>query len=456
MAGTGVGDAPVNGGNSWSHGDQEVDICIVGAGVIGLTAASTLLQSDPDLTIILLDRNELCAGATGAGQGYIWVAHRDPQSPAWEMAARSKALIENRLISAPHSGDPFTTASVEWQPIGSMLLASSQTDADTLRARESSLRAVGIRTTFIDAATVRSLEPSVCIPDDGGALLTPRDSQLNGRRTAAAVLEACKAYGPHRFSAAFHEDVIGLSTDGKGRVCGVRTEYRKIIARRGVVLASGAWAGDFLAQELDDPHWKQAILPRRGLLLEMPRPDSMPVLTRGLMEMGYTKHYSDSGKAAAAEMATVMTCASSSSHTPSVSTPDITFAATTSASGTLLVGSSREFSGWSTATEIVLSEIIDAIMVRAVQYLPGLARVADKRCITVRQGLRPFAPGGGPFVGPVPGVDGLIIASGHEGSGLTLSEATAELIADYVLERSFSLSEAVVAALRCPCRAPRD
>ncbi len=55
-------------------------------------------------------------------------------------------------------------------------------------------------------------------------------------------------------------------------------------------MAAGAWSGEFLSQQLGGSEmWATAVRPRKGLLLEMPRPDGMPEISRGLMEMGYTK-----------------------------------------------------------------------------------------------------------------------------------------------------------------------
>jgi glycine/D-amino acid oxidase-like deaminating enzyme len=125
---------------------------------------------------------------------------------------------------------------------------------------------------------------------------------------------------------------------------------------------------------------------------------------------------------------------------------DITFTATTSASGTLLVGSSREFAGFdSQAPEAVL----ESIMQRAAQFLPGLAAV-QRQDIHVRAGPRPYATAGGPWVGPVPGVEGLLVAAGHEGSGLTLAPATAALVCQYLLGQPSQLEAAVVDSLRVP------
>ena len=48
-------------------------------------------------------------------------------------------------------------------------------------------------------------------------------------------------------------------------------------------------------------------------------------------------------------------------------------------------------------------------------------------------GLRPYALGGLPFIGPVEGVPGLFLAAGHEGAGLTMAPATAELVVQHLM-----------------------
>lgn len=67
-------------------------------------------------------------------------------------------------------------------------------------------------------------------------------------------------------------------------------------------------------------------------------------------------------------------------------------------------------------------------------FLPHLSkvRVDDP---DVRVGLRPFAVGGLPAIGPVAPdqLPGLYMAAGHEGSGLCLGPGTAELVLEYAL-----------------------
>lgn len=80
-----------------------------------------------------------------------------------------------------------------------------------------------------------------------------------------------------------------------------------------------------------------------------------------------------------------------------------------SSSGSLLLGSSREFSGFDAEPS---PDVVAAILQRAAEFLPDLAgvRPAD---VSVRVGPRPYAVGGLPAVGPAPGIPKLFIAAGE-------------------------------------------
>lgn len=58
-----------------------------------------------------------------------------------------------------------------------------------------------------------------------------------------------------------------------------------------MVLAAGAWTGQLLdgVSSLADHRWHQRLLPRRGHLLELQAPPSMPPVKHGLMELEYTQ-----------------------------------------------------------------------------------------------------------------------------------------------------------------------
>ncbi|GIL53568.1 hypothetical protein Vafri_9144 [Volvox africanus] len=194
--------------------------------------------------------------------------------------------------------------------------------------------------------------------------------------------------------------------------------YCRIHARHALVLSAGVWTGDLLSAATGTPAWSHLLQPRRGHLLEMPRPEGMPPVTHGIMEVSYTKHYT------AASTPPPPPSAAATAASSSAEPADITFTATTSANGNLLIGSSRESNVWDTDPS---PAIIAAILQRAATFLPGLRSCADSAAaaaaaaaatggnsysdavagLVVRVGLRPYAAGGLPLVGPVVGSPGL-------------------------------------------------
>jgi D-amino-acid dehydrogenase len=71
-------------------------------------------------------------------------------------------------------------------------------------------------------------------------------------------------------------------------------------------------------------------------------------------------------------------------------------------------------------------------------------------------GLRPLLPDGLPAIGPVPGHDGLFVATGHAMLGITLAPATAEILAPAVLSGRTPLDLAPFSVARFDNRAARN
>jgi glycine/D-amino acid oxidase-like deaminating enzyme len=96
--------------------------------------------------------------------------------------------------------------------------------------------------------------------------------------------------------------------------------------------------------------------------------------------------------------------------------------------GQLLVGSSRELVGWDASLN---RPLLARMLRRASEFLPGLPRLQALRSWV---GFRPATPDKLPLVGRWD--DGLWIAAGHEGLGVTTAPGTARLLADLVLGRT--------------------
>src|SRR5262249_54028521 len=106
------------------------------------------------------------------------------------------------------------------------------------------------------------------------------------------------------------------------------------------------------------------------------------------------------------------------------------------ATGQMLLGSSREFVGFDAH---VNRRIRDRMIRRALEFMPGLAGLSPLRTWA---GFPPAPPDNLPLIGPWPDTDGLYVATGHEGLGITTALGTARLIADAVLGRESPIDPA--------------
>ncbi len=98
--------------------------------------------------------------------------------------------------------------------------------------------------------------------------------------------------------------------------------------------------------------------------------------------------------------------------------------------GHILVGSTLEDVGFDkTPTE----DALESLRETAIELLPGLA---DATVVKHWAGLRPASPEGIPYIGPVPGHEGLWLNCGHFRNGLVLAPASCQLLTDLMLDRS--------------------
>jgi glycine/D-amino acid oxidase-like deaminating enzyme len=152
------------------------------------------------------------------------------------------------------------------------------------------------------------------------------------------------------------------------------------------------------------------IIPRKGHLVITDR--HPPLCTSQLVELGYLR----------------------SAH--SMDGASTAFNVQPRPTGQLLIGSSRELVGRDPG---INRSLLHAMVQRAIGFLPALARCVALRAWT---GFRPATPDNLPLIGRWEAVDGLWIAAGHEGLGITMSLGTAELITAGILGRTPSMDMA--------------
>ena len=111
---------------------------------------------------------------------------------------------------------------------------------------------------------------------------------------------------------------------------------------------------------------------------------------------------------------------------PDVEKYNIAFTIEPTRGNTVLVGSSRNFMGYSVKAEL---DVARAIAKRAIRFYPILK---DMNCIRTYAGLRPFLEDHLPLITDVEKVPGFYIATGHEGDGISMAPMTGQLMAELI------------------------
>ncbi|MNE13982.1 Hydrogen cyanide synthase subunit HcnC precursor [compost metagenome] len=97
--------------------------------------------------------------------------------------------------------------------------------------------------------------------------------------------------------------------------------------------------------------------------------------------------------------------------------------------GHILIGSTLEHEGYDKAPT---QDALESLKASAIELIPALAQA---EVVGHWAGLRPGSPEGIPYIGAVPGFDGLWLNCGHYRNGLVLAPASCQLFADVLLGR---------------------
>ena len=370
------------------------DVVIVGSGLVGAACADELTAAG--LSVIVVDRGNLTSGTTASGEGNILVSDKGP-GPELELARLSR----RRWIELAEELDQ----DIEFEQKGGVVVAADQPTADGLTDLADRQRGVGIEAIEAIGDDLHELEPHLT-RDLRLGMYYPEDCQVQPVLASAALLRRARRRGATMLA---QTTVTGIEMDGQGRVRGVRTS-RGTIATAWVVNAAGAWSGAIAAMVgLDLP-----MEPRRGHIL-VTEPQGLLVRHK-VYDAGYVGTLT------------------SDQHGAQVSA-----VVEGTRSGTLLLGSSREFVGWDRQID---GALVRRIAARAVELFPILA---DVKLMRTYVGFRPWLPDHLPAIGIEPSVPGFVQANGHEGAGICLAPGTALVVRDLLTDRT---PEVDIAAFR--------
>jgi glycine/D-amino acid oxidase-like deaminating enzyme len=365
-----------------NNGLVDADVVVIGAGALGLSTALHCALAGRSVTVV----ERLTAGSQASGRAAGLFKSVQADEVRTRLARRGITLA---ATFAEWAGEPLAVSSA-----GSFLIARTPEHRDYLRRELAQARGWG--------ADVREAEPgqlgsalSFYRPNgDTFALWCPEDVYIEEPTAlVAACLAACRRLGAE---VAENEPVTGVLVSG-GKVSGVETERRTITAPV-VVDAAGGWVR--MVAALAGARVPVAAV-RHQLLITSPASGVDPgdPIVRVVDAAVYLRP----------------------------------------ARGGLMVGGfeadplpvdvSRE--GASFSTDDVPLDL--GVLQKLARSVAAEAPAADATPVAEhRGGLFTMSPDGRFVAGPVPGVGGLWVASGCNGSGFSSSPAIGEALAGWI------------------------
>ena len=349
-----------------------IEIAIIGGGVIGSSTAYHLAHQGHN--VLVIEQAPDVASTPAASWASAGGVRRQGRHPA-------EAKLASEAIERWQTLEQELEADLHYRRGGNLLLAESEVEAEQLETFVHHQHDMGFcDVRLLNREEVRGLVPALNARVVAGSY-SPKDGQADPVRTTHAFASAAQRYG-----ATYWNGTAALSLLVTGeRVTGIETARSHVQAQR-VILAAGAWSNDLLAP--------------LGLQL--------PVHTRALQML-------------------LSTPAQAHILSPVISAVKRTLSLKQLPNGAFLLGggwlgdptpdrrayslrSTSQTGNWQTACEL----------------LPPVAQqqVARAWCGLEAQSIDDL-----PFIGPLPGIEGLTIAVGFSGHGFAISPAVGHAIA---------------------------
>ncbi|HXG42275.1 MAG TPA: glycine oxidase ThiO [Dehalococcoidia bacterium] len=356
--------------------EDESDVVVIGGGVIGCAVAHSLAAYG--LRVSLLERGGLAEEASGAAAGMLApLAEAHGPGPFLELCLASLALFPALARELAEA----TGLDVGLSLCGLLRVALTAEEEDSLRRRYAWQRDTGLPLAWLDGAEARGLEPALSLRTRG-AVLSEAEGQVDPQLLVHALARAAQAHGARIL---LSTPVLGIVRRGR-RVLGVRTP-RGIVRAQQVVVAAGPWTGRLLA----GMGLRVPTPPRRGQMLAY---RGRPIRRIVWGAEGYL---------------------------------------VPKATGVTYAGATVEAVGFRRRTT---QRGLQRLRRMARSLVPSLAR---SEVAAAWAGLRPGSPDGLPIIGPVPGWEGLSVASGHFRNGVLLAPVTGRLLAQALTGRPTDL-----------------
>lgn len=210
----------------------EADVVVVGAGIVGASAAYWIRQLKPGSHVVLIDRGAVAAGASGRNAGFLLRGTPLNFEDAVRETGREAALWLYRFTdeSITRMLERTSDADVRLAHTGSLLAAGGEAEREALRLSVEALREAGYPVEYWSASRVHERAGAEGFHggfyDPGGATVDPLRLVRHLAQSSQASLYE-------------HHEALGVESDPAGRAV-VECAARSFVAPA-VILALNAY-----------------------------------------------------------------------------------------------------------------------------------------------------------------------------------------------------------------------
>ena len=345
-------------------------ITIVGGGVVGCFLSYRLSMEGVGIT--LLEKESPGAGASGASAGNIQPVTGGNTAFEAALGAESLALYRKYLPAIKaESGIDFREHDTRF-----LYAATNQEEANNVRDLVSQMTPAGLRVEWVDSKAAMELDARLS-PGIIGGMLHQDCIQMDPQLFVDSLVLAAQRRGTKILKG----EAKGLESKG-GRVTGLSLVDGTVLDSDGVIIATGPWSGAMLRDWLEI---------------------SLPIEPCGLQKL----HLKTRGPP--------LGCAVRWGGVNIVQRRD----------GLIHAGSKRDSNGFRTTPD---QESRDWLLERVRSILPGL----NAEVVQARAGCAALISNRVPFVGPIPGMDGVYIAVPST-DGFLLAAVVAEILTKFMV-----------------------
>lgn len=179
------------------------DVAIIGAGLTGLWIAYYLKTYQPDLNVVILEREDAGFGPSGRNGGWV--------SSGIAGSARAFGIKNDRALTLRAERETHATVDeigavaaregIEcgYRKDGMLTIATSKPQKDRLRDNLGSARVLGLTEDDVRTLNADELRGKVHLPQDADAVFTPHGARVDPARLTRGLARACERLGVQIF-----------------------------------------------------------------------------------------------------------------------------------------------------------------------------------------------------------------------------------------------------------------